>query len=287
MVTTIHLLETTPHPKLAQKIARAVLFFAVIIAMTTVLLMTFSQMQPYHRLFAIISYFLGALFTVEYILRILNALRRGRRALKHYAVSFLGIIDFVSILPFTLPYLFGVDLEIVFIINFSRVLLIFKLTRYSQAFNTLGEVLSSVKAQLLLSIFIPIIFIVFSALLVYYVEHQAQPEAFRSVADGLWWAVITMTTTGYGDIYPITPLGQLFGGLTALIGVFIIALPTGIVSSAFVNKLNRDKNNKDTKLNMGSRDPSNYNQMMLHASMRNKQRMIKPTFNHKIGQNNN
>lgn len=237
------ILEPTLHPHPEQKIARAVLFFAVMLGMVSVIVSGFDTSRQYRNITGVVGYFLGVIFLAEYLLRILSALnhRRGKGTLRRYLFSFLGVVDFIAILPFVLPFLFPIDDELKLIINFSRVLLIFKITRYSKAFNMLGEVLNSVKTPLTLSIIIPIVFMFFAATLVFYVEHQAQPDIFRNIGDGFWWAVITMTTTGYGDIYPITPLGKVIGGLTALIGVFIIALPTGIVTSAFVSRMNRDR----------------------------------------------
>lgn len=280
----VSLLENRSHPTLPQRVVRAILFGSVIVGMLSVVLSTFAEMRPYMVTFAVITYVLGAIFTVEFVLRVLDALRRGRHGLRRYLLSFIGIIDLVSILPFMSPYLFGFDHEVVFLVNFARVLLVFKLTRYSKAFNTLGEVLATVRSQLTLSIFIPMVFMIFSAALVYYIENKAQPEAFSNIGDGLWWAVITMTTTGYGDIYPITPLGQVLGGFTALVGVFIIALPTGIVSSAFVNKISSDRRQAEIvnqRKSSYSSDGGRVNTTYLN-SIRHRRRIATHELSHKL-----
>ena len=119
---------------------------------------------------------------------------------------------------------------------------VLKLVRYNKAINDFTRAIKSVKEQIFLFLFITCILIYFSAVGIYYFEHEAQPEHFASVFDSLWWAIITLTTVGYGDVYPITVGGRVFTCCILMIGLGIVAIPTGIISSALTASLNsKDK----------------------------------------------
>lgn len=111
----------------------------------------------------------------------------------------------------------------------------FKLIRHSRSFRIIGRALSAVKEELETAYTASFITICFSAILMYYIERGAQPEVFKNIGDGIWWAIITFATVGYGDIYPVTPLGKLLGCIICLVGVAMVAIPTGIISSSFIN----------------------------------------------------
>ena len=119
----------------------------------------------------------------------------------------------------------------------AYILIIFKLIRYSRSFQMIGTVLKTVKEELITSYTACGIMLGFSGILMYYIERNAQPNAFENIGDGFWWAIVAFTTVGYGDIYPITPIGRLLSSLISLIGIAMIAIPTGIISSAFMNML--------------------------------------------------
>lgn len=170
-------------------------------------------------------------FTIEYVVRLV---RRGR----HYALRPLGIIDLLAILPFYLPAI-GVDLRVLRIARTFRAARLFqvaKLGRYSTALQTLGRVLSARRGELVSTLVIITLLLIGAATLMYYAEHGAQPDAFSSIPASLWWAVSTLTTVGYGDIYPITATGRLIGGVVAVLGVGMFALPAGILGAAFIEE---------------------------------------------------
>lgn len=152
-------------------------------------------------------------------------------------------MDFVAVLPFLLVYLFK-DTPSVHIITLAYIFIVFKLIRHSRSFRFIGEVLSAVREELVTAYTACGIMVCFSAILMYYIERNAQPEAFANIGDGLWWSIVAFTTVGYGDIYPITPLGKLLSSLISLIGIAMIAIPTGIISSSFINLL-QQKNKKE------------------------------------------
>ncbi|PHR26133.1 MAG: voltage-gated potassium channel [Desulfotalea sp.] len=169
--------------------------------------------------------FTVVVFTVEYLLRIIVA--SNRRA---FCFSFFGIIDLCSILPFYLAT--GLDLRSVRSFRFLRLVRIFKLARYSAAVRRIHRAFDIAKEELALFLFAMAIILFLAGVGIYYFENPAQPEAFRSVFHSLWWAVATLTTVGYGDIYPITVGGKIFTFFILIIGLGVVSVPAGMVASA-------------------------------------------------------
>jgi len=122
-----------------------------------------------------------------------------------------------------------------------RLLRIFKLGRYSKSIRLISDVFKEPKVELLITLCICLILIIFSSTLINYIETQAQPDKFENADESLWWAVATLTTQGYGDIYPITPIGKILEATIAIIGIGFVVLPTGIISSSFISTLNDQK----------------------------------------------
>lgn len=182
-----------------------VLFF-ILISIVAVIASSFEEMSRYRLALFGITYISSFVFLLEYAARILSApaLHPTKSAIKarlHYTFSFYGFVDFVAILPCVGKALYSVREELV--------------TAYTASFIT----------------------ICFSAILMYYIERNAQPDVFENIGDGIWWAIITFATVGYGDIYPITPLGKLLGCIICLVGVAMVAIPTGIISSSFMSMI--------------------------------------------------
>lgn len=166
-----------------------------------------------------------ALFTVEYVLRVWAAPNRLR-----YVFSVFGIIDLLSILPTIL--LVGYELQALRALRLIRVLRLFKLVRYVKAFERLARAFRSVLAELTVFAGVAAVVLYLCASAIYWFEHEAQPEAFASIPHAMWWAVVTLTTVGYGDVYPVTAGGRIFTGLMLLVALGIVAVPTGLVASA-------------------------------------------------------
>lgn len=179
-----------------------------------------------------IEIFCVVIFTVEYLLRIYVADNKLR-----FIFSFYGLIDLLAILPFYL--VFAVDLRSLRALRFLRLLRVLKMVRYVKAMNHFIRAMSSAKEQIFLFIFITIILIYFASVGIYYFENEAQPEKFSSIFDSLWWAIITLTTVGYGDVYPITVGGKVFTFIILMIGLGIVAVPTGIISSALTRSVDK------------------------------------------------
>lgn len=192
------------------------------------------------------------IFTIEYIIRlwVSNLKRkeiRGGQSRWKYTLSGYGLIDLLAILPFYLPLIFPFDLRIIRILRLFRLLRIFKLGRYSKSIKTINDILKESKPELFVTGFIAFILLTLSSTLIFYAENGAQPNKFSSIVDAFWWSLGTLTTVGYEDAYPITPLGKFLSAMIAVIGIGFVALPTGIISSALIEKVRNNKLNEACK----------------------------------------
>ena len=165
------------------------------------------------------------IFTAEYLLRIIVSDNKLK-----YVFSFYGVVDILAILPFYIST--GVDLRAIRAFRIFRLLRSFKLLRYSNAMDRFGAAIKLAKEELILYMSMTLVLLYLSAAGIYYFENAAQPEAFSSIFTSMWWAVATMTTVGYGDVYPITAGGRVFTFLVLMIGLGVVAVPTGLIASA-------------------------------------------------------
>ncbi|MGL4293555.1 MAG: ion transporter [Bacteroidales bacterium] len=221
----------------------------ILIGLTATVLNSYPKMEHHKYFFYTVAFFSAIFFTFEYILRIfaapaMYAQEAAWKARLKYLFSFMGMIDFLSILPFTIPYFVKNDAFAGNAIEFGRLMIIFKLFRYTDSYRTIQIVLSSIKYELMTSLSFVAIIVSIAAVLMYYIENGAQPDKFSSIGEGFWWAVITFTSIGYGDIYPITPLGKVMAGSMAIIGLIIFALPTALVSGAYIAYLQQPENKR-------------------------------------------
>lgn len=203
----------------------------------------YSSMLEIFELFSVIT------FTIEYLLRLWTCTVSDRfhspiLGRIRYAVTPLAFVDLLSILPFYLPMILPIDLRFVRALRLLRLLRLFKSARYSDSLDTLGNVLKAKKEQLIVTAFATSILVVFASSMMYFIEFDAQPKAFSSIPATMWWAVATLTTVGYGDIYPITPLGKFLGSLIAILGIGLFALPTGIIATGFVETIQEKHSEK-------------------------------------------
>jgi voltage-gated potassium channel len=178
------------------------------------------------------------IFSIEYILRVIVA----RKPLR-YIFSFYGLIDLAAILPFFLTA--KLDLRSLRILRLFRLFRLLKLVRYSNALKRFGTALKMASEELLLFLIGSLFFIFLSAAGIYFFEHEAQPETFSSIFTSLWWAVTSLTTVGYGDLYPITVGGRIFTFFILMIGLGIVAVPTGILASTLSKVREQSKQEKN------------------------------------------
>ena len=188
-------------------------------------------------------------FTVEYLLRLWSCtadprFRQPFWGRIRFALTPMALVDLLAIAPFYLPMVTGVDLRVIRSVRLVRLFRLFKMGRYVVSLRILGAVLREKKEELNIVVFALIIVLVIVSSLMYFVEHEAQPEAFSSIPAAMWWGMVTLTTVGYGDVYPITPLGKFFGILIAALGIGMFALPAGILSSGFVEAIQSRREGK-------------------------------------------
>lgn len=184
-----------------------------------------------------------AVFTIEYLARIWSCVEdrsygAGWRGRLRYMATPMAVIDLLAILPFYLGQIFGIDLRF---LRALRLLRVFKLTRYYRAMTVLLNVLREESTTLFAGFFILLLLLILSSSGAYLFEHRAQPEAFGSVPKAMWWAIVTLTTVGYGDVVPITPMGRVFGALVTVVGIGMAALPAAILASGLADSLRRKR----------------------------------------------
>lgn len=212
----------------------------------------------YQSAFYFFELFSVVVFSIEYILRVwtanLNpAFQNPITGNIRYACTPLAIIDLLAFLPFYLPF-FGADLRLLRILRIFRIFRLFKIARYVTALALIGKVVKQKKEELVISLIFTVFLLLITSTLMYYVENEAQPESFSSIPETMWWGIATLTTVGYGDVYPVTALGRFLGGVIAIIGIGLFALPTGILASGFSEELSRNKEKNDCCPTCGHRE---------------------------------
>jgi len=193
----------------------------------------------YYRQFQVFEIISVTIFSIEYVYRTILNFRRFKNFKYNY--GFYGLIDLIAVLPFFLPLAFVFDSRALRILRLIRALRILKVGQHSKAVKHLLQVFKEIKGELTLTFFLSLILIVFAGIVVFYAENPFQPEVFNNIGSSIWWAFATLTTVGYGDIYPITLIGKLIASFVAIIGIGLIAIPTGLISATYVDILKRDR----------------------------------------------
>ncbi len=227
---------------------------SIVANLTVSILSTFSSIKDKYGTWLVgIEVFTVAFFALDYLLRLLTArvmyqddksLTEGRAICK-YVFSFMGIVDLFSFLPYFLPFFFPTGTVAFRMIRIMRIFRLFRINAYYDSFSVITEVLYGKRQQLISSVMIILILMVASSLCMYSLENGAQPDVFTNAFSGIWWAASTLLTVGYGDIYPITFLGKIFGIIITFLGVGMVAIPTGIISAGFVDQYSTIKKRHD------------------------------------------
>lgn len=207
--------------------------------------------DKYSSFFYYFEVFSVTVFSIEYILRVwtcveIDTYKNPISGRIKFMFTPMAIIDLLAVLPFYLPFV-GIDLRFLRILRIFRIFRIFKLARYSRAFRLIKNVLNGKKEELFITLAFIIIVLVIISTLMFYAERDAQPIAFSSIPKALWWGVTTLTTIGYGDIIPVTTMGKILGGIISLLGIGLIALPSGIIAAGYTEEVYRRKKNNDRK----------------------------------------
>lgn len=212
--------------------------FMILVSISMTFLQTFDELQPYAPLLNGIELLTIVVFMIEYILRLwtcryLYPGTRGVRAVRKFVCSFYGIVDLLTILSYFGP-LYSNGIVALRMIRVIRIMRLFRVNKSFDAFHIVAEVISEKKKQLLSSICMIAMIMLAASLCMYGFEHDVQPDVFENAFSGIWWAMSTVLTVGYGDIYPITVGGKIVAIIIALLGVCVVAIPTGVISAGFV-----------------------------------------------------
>ena len=233
-------------------LCRAFSIFIVSLILINVVCIVLESMEElerqYRELFLFIEISSTLVFATEYLMRLWSCVEskqkiganasNSKKRLK-YVLSPMAIIDLVAFLPSLLQVLFpGIDLRFLRILRLLRV---FKLTRYFSTFELLFNVLHEERKNLAGIFVILIVILVMAASALYLVERDVQPDKFGSIPEAMWWAIAALTTVGYGDVYPQSYLGQVLGSLVTILGIGMVALPSGILASAFSEQMRRKR----------------------------------------------
>ncbi len=240
-------LEAKEHKRTLSRVCEYFLMFLILSNTVAVCIESIEGIfEAYEFWFIAFNRFSVGVFTLEYILRVwscttVEKYRHPILGRLRYMVTPLAIIDLIAFLPFYLPFT-NADLRSIKLFGLTRFLQLLKLGRYSRGIKILGEVIRLRQEELILTLNIVIFLLISSATLIYFVEHEAQPDQFPNIPVAIWWGVITLTTVGYGDVYPITTLGRILGGILALLGIGLFALPAGLIASGFTEVITANKN---------------------------------------------
>jgi voltage-gated potassium channel len=212
--------------------------------------------EHYSKYLYVFEVFSIAVFSVEYLLRLFVSPRARVKPTdklkKHPHLRFIfsleAIIDLAAVAPFYIPLVTGIDFRFLRIYSALRMLRIFKFIRYNQAIITIKGVLRKEKEKLIATMFLTLMMIFVASAIMYYMENDAQPEQFRNIIQTTWWSIASFTNIWYGDIYPITMAGKICGGVISILGVMLIALPSGILCSGFMKEMRDECPNCDEKV---------------------------------------
>ncbi|MEO5892486.1 MAG: ion transporter [Ferruginibacter sp.] len=244
--------HTLLHPELGftkwDRILNGFMIILIILNVTAVMLETVQSIhQPYAAFFKTFDLVSVIIFTIEYILRVWSCNHDPRYAhsfhgrLK-YMLSTGALIDLVAILPFYIHVIVGLDLRVLRILRLLRFFRLFRLTAYMKSARMVRNVFKSRANDLKLSLVMIIFFIIIAACLVYFAEHETQKDVFSSIPATIWWAIITATSVGYGDMVPITVTGKILTSIISLSGLVVFALPAGIMTAGFLEEMRKKKN---------------------------------------------
>lgn len=244
---TYELLDPRPDDYGLDRVVNAGIVALIILNVVAAILETVPELaRTYDPIFQAFEQASMAVFVVEYLARVWSAIEdpeQGARPYRRlrYMLSPAALIDAVVIVPIVVASLFALDVGVLRVVRLLRVFMLLRLVRYSAAVRMLVNVMKRQSEALLVTLTIGLMLLVLASSLMYTVENTVQPEAFPHIPAAMWWGVATLTTVGYGDIYPMTALGRLLGGTIAVLGVGLFALPAGILASGISEELHNQR----------------------------------------------
>jgi voltage-gated potassium channel len=239
-------LDPTSRGGIIETIFEIVLITIIILNIIAITLESVKELSDTYRIYFVrFEEFSVAFFTLEYIARIYAIVEDPKfshpvKGRLRYMITVMAIVDLLAIVPFYLRFL-PLDLRFLRIFRLMGFFRMFKVVRYLNALNNFKKVIIERKEQLILSFIFILFILVIISVIMFYVEREAQPDKFTSIPATMWWGIATLTTVGYGDLVPVTTLGKILGGMFAITGVGLLALPAGILSSGFFELLHSGK----------------------------------------------
>ena len=202
--------------------------------------------ETYSGQLRVFEWFSMVVFTLEYVLRVWTCTLKPEysnpvKGRISYMLTPSAIIDLMVVVPFYLPFFFNLDLRFLRVLRLFRLFTLFKMARYSKSLHLFKSVIKDTRQELFIVLAVTMGMLVFASGVIYFIENKAQPDAFSSIPAAMWWAVSTMTTVGYGDVYPVTTLGKFFGGFISILGLGTFGLPVGIIAYGFIEELQKQK----------------------------------------------
>ena len=256
---------TDPEDRTSRFVSFGIVGLIIVNVLAIVLESIPSLYEAYEKTFFRLEIVSCIIFILEYVLRVWASVEdpetledeserqitNGKRRI-NFMLKPLAIIDFLAFVPIFLQLLFpGVDLRF---LRALRLLRVFKLTRYFQSFEMILEVLHDEWRSLAGTVFIMLVILVIAACGLYYIERDIQPDKFGSIPEAMWWAMAALTTVGYGDAYPITPIGKIIGSIVTLLGIGMVALPSGILASSFSERMRQRRESMQTQIDHALED---------------------------------
>lgn len=239
----LYLIFENPNKHKYGMMIQGLIFFNIFVSIVVMFLQTEKSLSQYYSLLNTINTINVSLFTVEYVLRIYAITYMHKITRISYALKPLMIVDLIAILPFYLS-LFNFDFGFLRALRVVRIFKLFKLTKFAEFDNLLASIISEKKEEFIFIVVTLITLLITITPLVFYFEKDAQPEVFTSMGTTMWWAIITFTTVGYGDMYPVTFMGRVLTTFVSFLGIAFYAIPGSIFTSALLEKINEKKRKK-------------------------------------------
>ena len=253
----LHILEGDPAAGRPGKIFQIFLIGLIVANIGSIILESVHQLHDeYRQAFWAFEVFSIVIFSMEYLVRFWVASERDENrpwhARRRYALSFFGLVDLISVVPFYLQiFIPGLDLRVLRVVRLLRT---FKLSHYNSAIEDLFNALYHARGSVYSTIYLFLIALLLTSTAMYHAEHELQPDKFGSIPAAMYWAVISLTTVGYGDVTPMSDLGKFIAAFTAFLGVSAVALLTGVIAAAFANQVERRKIILEAELRMAMED---------------------------------
>lgn len=237
-------------PASHNRLRKGIILFIGVLILLNVLMVILETVTPlyerYYLFFHLFDFFTAIVFTTEYALRVWCCVQNPEfssplRGRLRYALSPYALIDLVALTPFYLPMVIPIEFRMLRLLRMLRLFRVLRLGKYTNAFESFVTVLKAKKEELIITVVMALIILTLASSAMYSLEKEAQPEAFGSIPDAMWWAVVTLATVGYGDVYPITLWGKLLAAVVAISAIGLFALPAGILASGFAEGLGKGR----------------------------------------------